>query len=73
MTLQSINWSEIMFQSLNLVKIVAPCLHYIPMEVAIASFKFRLLNIISDQLMGCNVIIDHYRHIAVHRLDQNYV
>ena len=73
MTLQSINWSEITFQSLNLVKIVAPCLHCILMEVAIASFKSKLLNVISDQLMDCNVIIDHYRHIAVHKLDRNYV
>ena len=31
--------------------------------------KFKLLNVISDQLMDCNVIIDHYRHIAVHKLD----
>ena len=35
------------------------------MEVAIASFKFKLLNIILDQLMDCNVIIDHYRHIGL--------
>ena len=35
--------------------------------------KFRLLNVILDQLMDCNVIIDHCRHIAVHKLDQNYV
>ena len=35
--------------------------------------KFKLLNIILDQLMDCNVIIDHYRHITVHKLDQNYV
>ena len=73
MTLQSSNWFEIMFQGLNLVKIVAPWLHCIPMEVAIASFKFKLLNVISDQLMDCNVIIDHYRHTAVHKLDQNYI
>ena len=43
------------------------------MEVAIASFKFKLLNVILDQLMDCNVIIDDYRHIAVHKLDQDYV
>ena len=24
-------------------------------------------------MMDCNVIIDHYRHIAVNKLDQNYV
>ena len=35
--------------------------------------KFKLLNVISDQLMDCNVIIDHYRHIAVHKLYQYYV
>ena len=35
--------------------------------------KFKLLNVILDQLMDCNVIIDHYRHIAVHKLDQNYI
>ena len=35
--------------------------------------KFKLLNVILDQLMDCNVIIDHYRHIAVHTLDRNYV
>ena len=35
--------------------------------------KFKLLNIILAQLMDCNVIIDHYRHIAVHKLDRNYV
>ena len=39
MTLQSIHWSKIMFKSLNLVKIVAPCLHCNPMELAIASFS----------------------------------
>ena len=27
--------------------------------------KFKLLNVISDQLVDCNVIIDHYTHIAV--------
>ena len=61
------------FKTLNLVNIVAPCLHCIPMEVVIASFKFKLLNVISDQLMDCNVIIDHYGHIAVHKLHRNYV
>ena len=35
--------------------------------------KFNVLNIILDQLMDCNVIIDHYRHRAVYKLDQNYV
>ena len=45
----------------------------IGMQWSIASLKFKLLNVISDQLMDCNVIIDHYRHIAVHKLDCNYV
>ena len=40
---------------------------------AIILTKFKLLNIISDQLMDCNVIIDHYRHIAVHKLGHNYI
>ena len=35
--------------------------------------KCKLLNVISNQLTDCNVIIDHYRHIAVHKLDQNYI
>ena len=35
--------------------------------------EFKLLNVILDQLMDCNVIIDHYRHIAVHKLDPNYI
>ena len=34
---------------------------------------FKLLYIISDQLIDCNVIIDHFRHIAVHKLDKNYI
>ena len=36
MTLQSINWSEITFKSLNFKAAVGHC---IPMEVAIASFS----------------------------------
>ena len=35
--------------------------------------KFKLLSVISDQLMDCNVIIDHYGYISVHKSDQNYV
>ena len=35
--------------------------------------KYKLLNVISDQLMDCNVIKDDYTHIAVHKLDQNNV
>ena len=34
---------------------------------------FKLLNIISDQFMDCNAIIDHYTHMAVHKLDQNCI
>ena len=33
----------------------------------------KLLNVILDQFMDCNVIIDHYTHITVHKLDRNYV
>ena len=33
----------------------------------------KLLNIISDQFMDCNAIIDHYTHMAVHKLDRNCV
>ena len=35
--------------------------------------KCKLLNVISDQLMDCNVIKDDYTHIVVHKLDQNNV
>ena len=35
--------------------------------------KFKLLNVILDQLMDGKVIVDHYRHIAVHKLNQNYI
>ena len=35
--------------------------------------KCKLLNVISDQLMDCNVIKDDYTHIAVHKLDRNNV
>ena len=34
---------------------------------------FKLLNIILDQFTDCNARIDHYTHIAVHKLDQNCV
>ena len=35
---------------------------------------FKLLNVILDQLMDCNVIIHHYTHIIrVHKLGQNYL
>ena len=38
-TQQSINWSEIMFESLNLAKIVNFFDHASPVEAAIASFS----------------------------------
>ena len=34
---------------------------------------FKLSNVILDQFMDCNAIIDHYTHITVHKLDQNYI
>ena len=34
---------------------------------------FKLLSIILDQSMDCNAIIDHYTHMAVHKLDQNCI
>ena len=73
MTLQSINWSEITFQSLNLKEAMATSIGMQWGHGATILTKFKLLNIILDQLMDCNVIIDYYRHIAVHKLDQNYV
>ena len=30
---------------------------------------FKLLKVILDQFMDCNAIIDHYTHMAVHKLD----
>ena len=73
MTLQSINWSEIMFKSLNLKEAMATSIGIQWRHGAPILTKFKLLNTILDQLMDFNVIIDHYRHIAVHKLDQNYV
>ena len=73
MTLQSINWSEIRFISLNVKEAMAISIGMQWRHGATILTKFKLLNIISDQLMDCNVTIDHYRHIAVHKLDQNYV
>ena len=73
MTLQSINWSKIMFKSLNLKEAMATSIGMQWRHDATILIKFKLLNIISDQLMDSNVIIDHYRHIAVHKLDRNYV
>ena len=37
------------------------------------SAKFKFLNVTSDQLLDCNVIMHDYRHIAVHQLVWNYV
>ena len=34
---------------------------------------FKFLNVISDQFMDCNTIIDHYTHMAVHKLDCNCI
>ena len=73
MTLQSINWSEIMFKSLNLKEAMATSFGMQWRHGATIFTKFKLLNIILDQLMDCNVIIHHYRHIAAYKLDQNYV
>ena len=72
MTLQSINWSEITFKSLNLKEAMATSIWMQWRHGATILSKFKLSNIILDQLMDCNVIIDHYRHIAVHKLDRNY-
>ena len=73
MTLQSINWSENKFKSLNLKEAMATSIGMQWRHSATILTKFKLLNLFSDQLMDCNVIIDHYSHIAVHKLDQNYV
>ena len=62
-----------MFKSLNLKEAMATSIGMQWKHGATILTKFKLLNIISDQFMDCNVIIDHYRHIAVHKLDQNYV
>ena len=73
MTLQSINWSKITFKSLNLKEAMATSIGMQWRHGATILTKFKLSNVIFDQLMDCNVIIDHYRHIAVHKLDRNYV
>ena len=50
------------------------CLHWDAVKHgAIILTKCKLLNVILDQLMDCNVIKDDYSHIAVHKLDQNNV
>ena len=73
MTLQSINWSEITFKSLNLKEAMATSIGMQWRYGATILTKFKLLNVISDQLVDCNVIIDHYTHNAVQKFDQNYV
>ena len=35
--------------------------------------NFKLLNVISAQLMDCNATIDHNTLIPVHKLGQNYI
>ena len=49
-----------MATSIGLVACVSP----------IISLIFKLLNVISDQLMDCSVTKDHCTHIAVHKLDK---
>ena len=73
MTLQSINWSKTMFKSLNLKEAMATSIGMQWRHGATILTKCKLLNVILDQLMDYNVILDHYRHIAVHKLDQTYV
>ena len=73
MTLQSINWSEITFKSLNLKEAMAISIGMQWRHGATIFTKFKLLNMISDQLVDCNVIIDHYTHIVVQKFDRNYI
>ena len=50
------------------------CLHWSSVgHVETILTKFKLLNIISAQLVDSNVTIDHYTHITVHKLGQNYI
>ena len=60
MTLQSINWSEIMFKSLNLKEAMATSIGMQWWHGATILTKFKLLNIILDQLMDCYVSIVMY-------------
>ena len=73
MTWQSINWSEIMLKSLNLKEAMATSIGMQWRHGAAILTKFKLLNVISDQLVDCYVILDHYTHIAVQKFDQNYI
>ena len=72
MTLQSTNWSEITFKSLNLKEAMATSIGMQWRHGATIFTKFKLLNIISDQLVDCNALIDHYTHIAAQKFDRNY-
>ena len=37
------------------------------------SAKFKFLNVISDELLDCNVIMHDHRHIEVHQLVRSYI
>ena len=58
-----------MFKSLNLKEAMATSFGMQWRHCATILTKFKLLNVILDQLVDCNVIIDHYAHIAVQKLD----
>ena len=58
-----------MFKSLNLKEALATSIGMQWRHGATILTKFKLLKVISDQLMYCNVIKDDYTHIAVHKLD----
>ena len=62
-----------MFKSLNLKEAMATSIGMQWRHGATILTKCKLLNVISDQLMDCNVIKDDYTHIAVHKLDRNNV
>ena len=62
-----------MFKSLNLKEAMTTSIGMQWRHGATILTKFKLLNVISDQLVDYNVIIDHYTHIAVQKFDQNYV
>ena len=62
-----------MFKSLNLKEAMATSIGMQWRHGATILTKFKLLNIILNQLVDCNVIIDHYTHIADQKFDRNYV
>ena len=62
-----------MFKSLNLKEAMATSIGMQWRHGATILTKFKLLNIILDQLVDCNVIIDHYTHIADQKFDRNYI